>query len=194
MALENPVFKSKKSAYNLEVNLPKVRDIPKVPTQSAGLAQMQPNTVTQGINVPKLDVDVDKATENIDGKFAKGAAKGGLAALGEAPNVINNLMTDPRTEKDAIAKNLSLASSGAQIGLAAGGPLGAGIGAAIGYGVGAWDSAGWQQDLVKENDTKAIAKNEDRNAEIDQNYWLNKTAEQIKTERSLFAEAQGLIK
>lgn len=126
------------------------------------------------------------------GRFGGVAATGAVTALGEAPNIINNLNTTPETSEAATGKVLSMASSGASIGMAAG-PWGALIGGAIGAGAGIVSNANWRGKLVAQNDDKLTDKLNAGQAERQQNFFMNKTADQIQAEMNIFKESQGLL-
>ena len=200
MALEdyNPVKKPTASNYNLEA---------KLPTQSLD-NNGRPNVIAASnlnkggiVNAPQISTSMptDLVQSSNAGEAAKkdlGVGKtivsGGIAALGELPNVIQNFGTDPRSEKEATGKVLSMAASGAKIGSVAG-PWGAlAVGGAM-AGAGLISNAGWKQDKVREDDEEAVDEEEERIAERQSNFYHNKTTEQIKAERDLFANANGII-
>lgn len=205
MAIENPFLKQKAVSYNFDPKLPIERnikedlnksDLPK--EKSIGYSSMGITSPSINIKTPELklpdtdDTDIDISSKKGTNRFGKKAGTAGISALQELPNVINNLTTKPETEEAATGKVLSLASSGASIGSAFG-PWGTLAGAGVGAITGILDNAGWQQDLVEKKDDAAIEEDKNNIAERQQNYFLNKTAEQIKAERNLFAQSQGLL-
>ena len=113
-----------------------------------------------------------------------------MNALEQAPSIIANLNNDPTNSKEATGKVLSLAASGASIGAVAG-PLGAGIGAVLGTGAGIVDNIGYKQEFRDKEDKRVTEELDNDIAERTQNYYLNRTADQIKSEQQLFAKANG---
>lgn len=215
MLEKNPFLRNSSVKTNLDFGDPKFQEMPEVkepkddfvsraeknyetkPVAYDGETFMKP---LSKIDFNKVDgEDISGTSRSVDGGdgffksegFKKGA-NAGLTALQELPGIINNFQTTPESHKEATGKVLSLASSGANIG-ASFGPLGAGIGAVVGAGAGLISNSKWEQKLVKKEDDAAIERNEDEIAERQQNYFLNKTAEQIKAEMNLFKEAQGYI-
>lgn len=114
------------------------------------------------------------------------------AVVGEAPNIVNNFSSKPTSEKEATGKVLSMTASGASIGTAIMPGWGTLIGAGVGAIGGLIGNIGWKGKLAEQQETDYSQKLEQEEAERAQNYFLNKTAEQIKAERDLFAEAQGI--
>lgn len=126
------------------------------------------------------------------GKTGQQLAGAGLAALGEAPNIINQLGTTPESTKEAQGKALSLAASGAAIGMSFG-PIGALAGGIVGGVAGIISNRDWKGKKVRKEDAALEKKLGEEQAERTQNYFMNKTAEQIEAELNIFKEAQGIL-
>jgi hypothetical protein len=169
-------------AQRPQVNLSSNFDSVKAKPIEGGLAQpteLAPTRTTQ-LDVPKMK---DGAKFN--------AAGGGVAALNEAPSIIENFSSKPTSGKEATGKVLSATASGAQIGLAAGGPWGALIGAGVGATAGLIANRGWREDLDEENNEKALAKQDFDEQERKNLYYLNNSRESIESQKKLYLESQG---
>jgi len=130
--------------------------------------------------------DIDPNQETLGGK-AMGA---GISALQQAPSIINNLSSDVESSQEAVGRTLSLASSGAQIGMNFG-PWGAAAGAVIGAGAGIIANKDWRGKIVRAENKQLMTELGDDMAERQQNYFLNKTQDQIAAERNIYSKSLG---
>jgi len=179
---------------NLRPKLPVIKDPLNTGNPDLPVSELKPFGPTNGIDninttlvsKPTFDVSSVKGKGAVAKKFGAGA----ISALEQAPNIINQLSTDPETSKEATGKVLSLASSGASIG-SAGGILGAGIGAGVGAAVGIIDNAGFKQRFRDKEDKLAEEEAAKLERERLNNYYTNRSSEQIKAELNLLNKANG---
>lgn len=130
-----------------------------------------------------------------EGSFMAGAggkaAGGAMAAMGELPGIINNLETDPRSRKEAGAKVMSMAASGATIGGSIVPGWGHAIGAVVGAGAGVASNAGWMDRMVAENDAKIRTERADATESRLKGYYNSKSMGELKAQRNLMRKASG---
>jgi len=132
--------------------------------------------------------DLDKMGDA--GSVGGTAATMGVSALQEAPSIINNLSTDPTSSKEATGKILSMAASGASIGMAAG-PWGAAIGAVVGAGAGAIDNIGWKGRLMDSNDETSQGNlDAEKNKRLEELFY-NSTSKQLEQEQKMLSQSLG---
>jgi hypothetical protein len=210
MIEQNPFLKPKASRLNLNVNLPQERNLKREKATSVSAIEQKGTTSNNEIPfVPKLprlfnnnnndneeeeeEDDDERESKRGSKRFGGRAAAAGMASLNQLPGIVSNLNTTPETKKAATGKVLSLASSGASIGLAAGGPWGAAAGAVVGAVGGILSNKNWKGKLVEKKDKALVEDLNENVAERQQNYFLNKTAEQIKSEMNIFKESQGIL-
>lgn len=119
------------------------------------------------------------------------ALKGATAALDQLPNLIQNYSTDPTSTQEAGGKSLSMGASMAQIGGAIVPGWGHAAGFLAGTVMGAIDNKGWRQRLLEKEGDETIAKIEDARMQRAEEYYGQKSAEDIKKERNLLAQSMG---
>lgn len=222
MLEKNPFLKPKSSSMNFQVKLPNSRaELLKQADPSVDaldplnkkteekysddfVSRTEKNNLLENDTSTNTNVDFSKVdgedvgpsvsadSQRGSGRFAGKAASAGMGILDEIPKVLQNLNTDPKTKEEATGKVISLASSGAKVG-AAFGPIGAAGGLVLGGLAGIIDNANWKGKIVAEKDKKFEKKNNKAIAERQQNYFLNKTSEQIEAEMNIFKESNGIL-
>jgi len=146
---------------------------------------------TQGIN---YDPNPGKSSSATKGSGAQWGSASGIAstAISEAPGIVATFSDKPTSKKEAGGRVMSMTASGASIGTSIMPGWGTLIGAAVGAGAGLVSNIGWKKELLADNNESFAKQQAEREAELKQNYYLDKTTEQLKAEYDLYAEANGI--
>lgn len=146
------------------------------------------------VNNPILGVETKDAANNASdlttGQKFTGA---GIDALGQAPSIVNNLSSKPRSSQKATGKVLSLAASGTKIG-ANFGLWGAAAGAVVGAGAGIIGNKGWRSKMTDKADQKMITNQETKRKELIDDYVNQHTSKQIEAQKDLLSSTLGYTK
>ena len=144
--------------------------------------------------------ELNKAQRQEEGKGQTGDLFNiGLAGLEEAPRIFQSVNNKVENESDVMDNVTSMTQSGAKIGAAigtaivpgAGTAIGSAIGGVVGTGAGLATTIGWRGDLLKKKDKETVYKTNEERAELWQNYYLEKSSDQILTDKKLLAKSLG---
>ena len=126
-------------------------------------------------------------TEDVEADLAGG----GIAALGEVPGMIATWSDHARSKKEATAKTLSTAISGAKIGGAIVPGWGHAIGGAVGLIAGKIGNNGWKKKFRAEEDKEFMIAQAQKKKEEIENYYNSNNSSQMKAQYDLMQRIYG---